>query len=204
MLTTRNRGPQERSGDGSAGEQPDVRDRAAGRCGLGRDGPLALACGVATTSAGRLEPGALLPGFRLFDQDRRLWTEEDLRDRRSVLYFYPADGTPGCTAEAAEFEALAGDFQALGVTILGISPDSIESHQRFRAAQGLHFDLLSDPERTLVDACGAYGTRTLYGRPVTGVLRSSLLVGPDLRVERAWYNVRAHGHAARVLAALRP
>ncbi|HZV50891.1 MAG TPA: thioredoxin-dependent thiol peroxidase [Candidatus Dormibacteraeota bacterium] len=148
----------------------------------------------------RLRPGDPAPDFRLPDQDGRPVDLRDLRGRRVVMYFYPRDGTPGCTVEACQFnDALAG-FTALGVEVLGVSGDDAASHRSFREGHGLRFRLLTDADHRVATAYGAFGERRLYGRPVTGVIRSTFLIDEEGRVAHAWYGVRANGHAARVLA----
>ena len=117
------------------------------------------------------------------------------------MYFYPADDTPGCTKEACQFSDLVDDYSALGVEVLGISPDGGTAHQRFRAKYGLKIALLSDPTHEVMTCYGAWGEKTLYGRKSVGVIRSTFLVG-GTEIERAWYNVRADGHAGKVLKAL--
>jgi peroxiredoxin Q/BCP len=149
-----------------------------------------------------LVAGDLAPLFSLPDQDGKTVSLEDFAGRRVVVYFYPADDTPGCTKEACQFSDLVDDYAALGVEVLGISPDGGTKHQKFRAKYDLKITLLSDPEHEIMALYGAYGEKTLYGRKTVGVIRSSFLVGPDGRIERAWYHVRADGHAAKVLEAL--
>ncbi len=149
----------------------------------------------------RLEPGDPAPPFTLPDQDGNQVGLQDFAGRRVVVYFYSADDTPGCTKEACQFNDNLAAFGAAGVPVLGISPDGRARHQRFRAKHGLRFPLLSDPDHTVMERYGAWGEKTMYGRKTTGVIRSTFLVGPDGRIERAWYNVRADGHADKVLAA---
>ncbi len=129
-------------------------------------------------------------------------TLASMKGRRFVLYFYPADDTPGCTKEACQFNEDLSGFDGLDVTVLGVSPDDAASHQRFRAKYALGFDLLSDPSREVMSAYGAFGEKMMYGKKVLGVIRSTFLIGPTGRVERAWYGVRADGHAKKVLEAL--
>lgn len=150
----------------------------------------------------RLAEGTLAPAFSLPDQDGRIVTLADYSGRRVVVYFYPADDTPGCTKEACQFSDLVDDYAALGVEILGISPDGGSAHQKFRAKYGLRIALLSDPSHEVMERYGAWGEKTLYGRKSLGVIRSTFLVGPDQKIQRAWYNVRADGHATKVLEAL--
>ncbi len=151
----------------------------------------------------RLEPGTRAPAFSLPDQDGATVSLRDLAGQRVVLYFYPADDTPGCTTEACQFNDRLASFRGLSVRVLGVSPDSPASHRAFREKYGLDFDLLSDEKRTVMERYGAYGEKTLYGRKVLGVIRSTVVIGPDGRVEHALYGVRANGHAERVLASLR-
>jgi peroxiredoxin Q/BCP len=155
-------------------------------------------------AGGRLEPGDVAPPFALEDEDGRMVSLADFAGRRVVVYFYPKDDTPGCTKEACQFSDLLEDFERLGVDVLGISPDTPASHRRFRAKHGLRVRLLSDPSHEVMSRYGAYGEKTLYGRTTLGVIRSTVIVGADGRVERAWYGVRADGHAGKVLEALSP
>jgi peroxiredoxin Q/BCP len=149
-----------------------------------------------------LAEGDLAPAFSLPDQDGSTVSLGDFAGRRVVVYFYPADDTPGCTKEACQFSDLVDEYAALRVEVLGISPDGGTKHQKFRAKFGLEIALLSDPEHEVMALYGAYGPKTLYGRKTVGVIRSTFLIGPDGKIERAWYNVRADGHAAKVLQAL--
>ena len=149
-----------------------------------------------------LAKGDPAPSFSLPDQDGKPVALADYSGRRVVVYFYPADDTPGCTKEACQFSDLVDDYAALGVEVLGISPDGGSEHQKFRAKYGLRISLLSDPDHEVMARYGAWGSKTLYGRKTEGVIRSTFLVGADGRIERAWYHVRADGHANKVLDAL--
>ncbi|HYA00789.1 MAG TPA: peroxiredoxin [Candidatus Binatia bacterium] len=142
-----------------------------------------------------------LPDFDLAVGGGRRIRRSDLRGRRTVLYFYPKDDTPGCTLEGQEFTALRPQFEAAGVDVFGVSPDPPDSHERFTAKCQLGIPLISDPERRLIDALGLWVEKTRDGRSYMGVERSTFLIGPDLDVERAWRAVRPQGHAAEVLAA---
>jgi peroxiredoxin Q/BCP len=146
--------------------------------------------------------GDKAPAFSLPDQDGAAVSLSDYAGRRVVVYFYPADDTPGCTKEACQFNDLLADFAALGVDVVGISPDGDESHRRFRTKYGLAVRLASDPGHLVMKRYGAWGEKTLYGRVSTGVIRSTFLVDAEGRVERIWRHVKADGHAAKVLAAL--
>ncbi len=151
---------------------------------------------------GRLEVGEEAPRFSLEDEDGNVISLADYSGRRVVVYFYPADDTPGCTKEACQFSDLFDDFLAAGVDVIGISPDDAKSHRRFREKHGLTVRLLSDPAHEVMERYGAYGEKTMYGKKTVGVIRTTVLVGPTGRVDRAWYHVRADGHAAKVLEAV--
>ena len=146
-----------------------------------------------------LAAGDTAPAFSLPDQDGKPTSSRDLAGSRYVLYFYPADDTAGCTVEACAFNENLAAFQDLKAPVIGVSPDGAESHQRFRSKFGLRFSLLSDPEKKTLEAYGAWGERP--GRGV-GVIRSTFLVSPAGKIEKAWYFVTPQGHAQEVLAAL--
>jgi peroxiredoxin Q/BCP len=148
----------------------------------------------------KLQPGDPAPTFTLPDQDGQPVDLASYRGRRVVVYFYPKDDTPGCTKEACQFNDSLAGFDGAGVEVVGISADDGDSHRRFRAAYGLGIRLLSDAGHEVATRYGAYGEKVLYGKPATGVIRSTFLVDAEGRIERAWYGVRVDGHAARVLA----
>jgi len=125
-------------------------------------------------------------------------TSESLRGSRVVLYVYPAASTPGCTTEACDFRDNLASLQAAGYSVVGLSPDPPDKLAAFRDEEGLTFPLLSDPDKNVLRAYGAYGEKTLYGRTTEGVLRSTFVIDPDGRVEKAMYNVKATGHVARL------
>jgi len=150
----------------------------------------------------RLAVGDKGPQFTLLDQDGESVSLGDFVGRRVVVYFYPADDTPGCTKEACQFDAALYRFVGAGVEVLGVSPDGSESHRRFRDRYELKLRLLSDENHSVMEAYGAWGEKTLYGRKSVGVIRSTFLLSHDGTIERAWYNVRADGHAEKVLAAV--
>ena len=147
----------------------------------------------------KLAPGDKAPRFTLPDQDGAPFSSDALTATQAVVYFYPADDTPGCTKEACQFNDNLRQFQRAGVPVIGISPDAPESHVRFRDKYGLEFPLLSDPTHQTMAAYGAWGERP--GR-ADGVIRSTVLLAPGGTVERTWYGVKADGHAAEVLEAL--
>ncbi|NJF24171.1 peroxiredoxin [Thermococcus sp. Bubb.Bath] len=130
--------------------------------------------------------------------------ERPLRDfvlgKWTVLYFYPKDNTPGCTTEAKEFTELIDEFEKLGVQVIGVSRDSPRSHGRFKEKHGLKIKLLSDPNTELHKALGAWGKKKSYGREYEGVIRSTFILNPDGKIVWKKINVRAKGHAAKVLA----
>jgi peroxiredoxin Q/BCP len=148
----------------------------------------------------KLEAGAKAPSFTLPDQDDQKVSLSDFAGQRVIVYFYPKDDTPGCTAEACQFNDNLAAFERAEVPVLGISPDKGASHQKFRAKYGLGFSLLSDPDHKVMERYGAWGEKTLYGRTTTGVIRSTFLIDEKGKVVRPWYNVKADGHAAKVLA----
>ncbi len=150
----------------------------------------------------RLEAGDTAPPFSLPDQDGNLVALGDLVGRTTIVYFYPADDTPGCTKEACQFNENLEFFAKTGATVLGISPDGSDKHVRFRAKYGLSLTLLSDPDHLAMAPYGAWGEKTLYGKKKVGVIRSTFIVGHDGKIVRCWYNVRADGHAAKVLESL--
>ena len=151
----------------------------------------------------KLTEGVQAPTFTLPDQDGDPVSLDDFKGAKVLVYFYPADDTPGCTKEACQFNDNLAGFQAAGVPVIGVSPDDGASHQRFRNKYGLRFPLLSDADHAVMDAWGAWGEKTSYGRTSVGVLRSTFLLDEEGRVQRAWHNVKADGHAATVLAQLR-
>ncbi len=126
----------------------------------------------------------------------------DYAGRWLVLYFYPKDSTPGCTTEGLDFNALMPKFRKLDADILGVSRDSVKSHQNFCSKQGFKFDLISDGDEALCQAFGVIKLKNMYGRKVLGIERSTFLIGPDGRVAQAWRGVRVPGHADVVLDAL--
>ncbi len=150
----------------------------------------------------RLAKGDEAPDFTLPDQDGEPVSLADFAGRRVVVYFYPKDDTPGCTKEACQFNDNLRSFSASGAAVVGISADPAAKHQAFRDKYGLRFPLLTDADHEVGAAYGAWGEKTLYGKKTVGVIRSTFLVGPDGTITRAWYHVKADGHAAKVLAEL--
>jgi len=147
----------------------------------------------------KLEAGAKAPAFTLQDPDGRKVSLSSFAGRKVVVYFYPRDDTPGCTKEACQFNDALSQFEGLGVPVIGISADSATSHAKFRDKYGLRFTLLSDPGHAVMETYGAWGEKTLYGKKTVGVIRSTFLIDEKGKVARAWYSVKADGHAAKVL-----
>jgi thioredoxin-dependent peroxiredoxin len=150
----------------------------------------------------KLEVGDAAPDFTLPTADGRTLRLSELRGRHVVVYFYPRADTPGCTTEACDFRDSLASLQGAGYAVLGISPDRPAQLARFAEGQSLTFPLLSDPEHTVLEQYGAWGEKTMYGKKVTGVIRSTIVVDPDGKVELAKYNVRATGHVAALRKAL--
>lgn len=146
----------------------------------------------------RLQPGDPAPDFDLADDTGARVRLADLRGQRVVLYAYPAAMTPGCTTQACDFRDSLDALGAAGLTVVGISPDSPEKLAKFRAKEGLTFPLVSDPDRAVLTAYGAFGEKQMYGKTVTGVIRSTFVIDAEGRIEVAQYNVRAKGHVAKL------
>jgi peroxiredoxin Q/BCP len=146
----------------------------------------------------RRSPGDPAPPFSLPDQDGNTVALRDFQGRKLVVYFYPAAMTPGCTTQACDFRDSLGSLEAVGYAVVGISPDSPAKLAKFRDRDGLTFPLLSDADRSVLDAYGAYGEKTMYGKTVTGVIRSTFVIDEDGKVELAQYNVKATGHVAKL------
>lgn len=151
----------------------------------------------------RLSPGDLAPDFELLDADERPVTLMQFRGERVVIYFYPAALTPGCTTQACDFRDNLSVLKDAGLAVIGISPDKAEKLRKFRETHSLTFPLLSDPDHKVLEAFGAWGEKKLYGKTVTGVIRSTVVVDDRGEVEDAFYNVKATGHVAKLLRDLK-
>ncbi|MBN8231033.1 thioredoxin-dependent thiol peroxidase [Corallococcus macrosporus] len=148
------------------------------------------------------QAGDKAPGFSLPDQSGATVSLSQFKGRHVVLYFYPKDATPGCTTEACDFRDEHSTLVKAGAVVLGVSPDSVASHQKFATKQGLPFSLLADPDHALADAYGVWGEKSLYGRKFMGLIRATFLIGPDGKVVRVWPKVKVAGHVAEVLSTL--
>ena len=136
--------------------------------------------------------------FELLNQDGVSVSSDDFAGRRLVMFFYPAAMTPGCTLESREFRDNYSEFTAAGYDIVGVSPDPPSRNAKFREKEGLNFDLLSDEDHVLAEELGAWGEKKMYGRTSEGLIRSTFVIGPDGAVEKAYRNIKATGHVARV------
>jgi thioredoxin-dependent peroxiredoxin len=146
----------------------------------------------------RLQPGDTAPAFTLLDADEKEISLADFRGRRVVIYFYPAASTPGCTKQACDFRDNLAELNDAGLDVVGISPDKPAKLAKFRDKEGLTFPLLSDPERTTLEAYGVFGEKKMYGKTIQGVIRSTFVIDAEGKVEEAQYNVRATGHVAKL------
>ena len=146
----------------------------------------------------RLAPGDPAPAFTLPDADGEPVSLADFAGRKVVVYFYPAASTPGCTTQACDFRDAVTEFEGAGFAVVGVSPDPPAKLARFRDAEGLTFPLLSDPDKGVLTAYGAFGEKSLYGKTVTGVIRSTVVVDEQGAVQQASYNVKAKGHVAKL------
>jgi thioredoxin-dependent peroxiredoxin len=167
-----------------------------------RHGPYYRPCPANDRTHTVIEAGQPAPTFTLPDQEGRPVSLEDLRGRPVVIYFYPKDDTPGCTTQACGIRDQWAEFEDAGAAVLGISPDTVESHARFAGKYDLAHTLLADPEREVLEAYGAYGEKVLYGKTTVGVIRSTFLVDADGTVAKVWKRVQAKKHADQVLKAL--
>ena len=187
------RRPQDAPGQGTSADAPPVRTSPGAADDVDME--------KVETRIGnrRLSRGDVAPDFVLPDADGRSVSSATFRGSSTVLYFFPAAGTPGCTTQADDFEAAAERLQAAGYRVVGVSPDETPVLERFRADRGLSFPLLSDPTHAVSEAYGAWGDKTSYGRPSTGLLRSTVVVDEHGRVAHVFSNVKATGHVDRLL-----
>jgi peroxiredoxin Q/BCP len=150
-----------------------------------------------------VEEGKKAPAFRLRNAAGETVTLGDFAGKDLILYFYPRDDTPGCTKEACGFRDAWKELQRRGVAVVGVSPDSGASHEKFASKYKLPFPLLSDPEKKVMAAYGAWGEKVMYGKKTTGVIRSTVWIGPDGKVKKHWARVaKAEAHPEQVLEAL--
>ena len=151
-----------------------------------------------------IEEGKKAPAFKLKDASGKVVSLGDFAGQDLILYFYPKDDTPGCTKEACGFRDAWKELRKLGVAVVGVSPDSGASHEKFAAKYRLPFPLLSDPDKKVMSAYGAWGEKTMYGKKTVGVIRSTVWIGPDGKVKKHWKRVaKAEAHPEQVLAAIK-
>ncbi len=148
------------------------------------------------------ETGGPAPDFNLPDQNENSVSLENFRGKWIVLYFYPKDNTSGCTLEALDFTCSVDKFTEHNAVIIGVSPDSVKSHNKFIDKHSLNINLLSDPEHTVLEKYGAWGPKKMYGREYMGVVRSTFLIDPEGKVRQVWKKVKVKGHVETILAVL--
>ncbi len=150
-----------------------------------------------------VEPGQKAPDFCLPDEEGKEVCLKDFRGKWVVLYFYPKDNTPGCTNEALGFSQLLSQFEELGAVVLGVSPDSVESHRKFKEKKGLKVKLLSDESKEVVNAYGVWQKKKNFGKEYFGVVRTTYLIDPEGKVAHFWKRVKIKGHPEAVLDKLK-
>ncbi len=150
------------------------------------------------TDKARLAPGDMAPDFTLPTSDGSDLTLSSLRGKKVILYAYPAAMTPGCTTQACDFRDSIASLKGAGYEVIGISPDKPAKLAQFVERDAITFPLVSNPDKDVLEAYGAYGEKQLYGKTVTGVIRSTFVIGEDGKIERALYNVKATGHVAKL------
>lgn len=154
-------------------------------------------------SAQILEEGTKAPSFSLEGDDGKTYTLESFKGKTLVLYFYPKDNTSGCTKEGIEFSAVKEQFAGKNAVIVGVSPDSVKSHQGFKTKQPIDILLLSDPERAVSALYGAYGEKKMYGKTTMGIIRSTFVINADGVIEKIYRNVKVNGHVENVMCGLK-
>jgi thioredoxin-dependent peroxiredoxin len=188
---------------GAARKRPTKKAPAKKRSRLGHR-PIAPAPASATVrrpkAARAIVEGGRVPAFTLPDENSQLFSSHVLEGERYVVYFYPRDDTPGCTKEACAFRDHLAELDRVGVRIIGISPDSSDSHARFKDKHDLPFTLLSDEDKKVAKAFGVWVKKQNYGREYMGIERSTFLIGEDGRVKRIWRSVKVPGHVESVLS----
>ncbi len=144
-----------------------------------------------------------IPPFKLKANNNQILSEKDIIGHKTILYFYPKDNTPGCSNQAIDFSSLLNDFKRLNVQVIGVSPDSADSHDKFIAKKNIGFNLIADTEKQLIKAFGVWGEKKNYGKTYEGLIRSSFLLDEKGCIIKEWRNVRAKGHAERILKEVR-
>jgi thioredoxin-dependent peroxiredoxin len=149
-----------------------------------------------------LQEGSLAPDFSLLDENGKTHKLSDYHGKPVVLYFYPKDDTPGCTVEACSFRDGFADFKKAGVVVLGVSPDDVKSHAKFKTKYNLPFTLLADVGHVVCDAYGVWGKKKMMGREYDGVFRTTFVIGPDGKIKKVFEKVKPEDHSKEVLAAI--
>lgn len=149
-----------------------------------------------------LKEGDKAPKFKGKITESEFVSSSDLKGQKYVLYFYPKDNTSGCTKEACEFRDNIDEFNSLDIKVIGVSPDSIKSHNNFKEKHNLNFDLISDEENEISNAFSAYGEKSMYGRKYMGIIRSTFLIDEKGVIRNAWYKVKVNGHVDAVKKAI--
>ena len=157
----------------------------------------------ATATSASIAEGDKAPNFSLPRDGGSSVSLQDFRGKKLVLFFYPKADTPGCTREAIAFTALSDEFNRSGTAVVGISADTVKAQEKFRDKHGLSVPLISDETHEMLEAYGVWGEKSMYGRKFMGIVRTTVLVGPDGRIARLWRNVKVDGHADEVLTAAR-
>lgn len=137
-----------------------------------------------------MEIGSKAPDFSLQDQNGKTHNLQDLKGKHTLIYFYPKDDTPGCTTQACSLRDSIEDLRADGVEVFGVSADSVDSHKKFAEKYNIPFPVLSNPEKDMIEAYGAWGERSMYGRKFMGIFRSAVLIGPELTIEAHWPKIQ--------------
>ncbi|MGH6675943.1 MAG: thioredoxin-dependent thiol peroxidase [Xanthobacteraceae bacterium] len=148
-------------------------------------------------------PGDKAPDFKLPDDSGTIRTLKSFYGKKLILYFYPKDDTSGCTKEAIDFNAHKREFEKSGAVVLGVSPDSTASHQKFKSKHRLDLELISDETKSMLEAYGVWTEKSMYGRRYMGVERTTFLIGPDGKIVQVWNKVKVPGHADAVLGAVK-
>jgi peroxiredoxin Q/BCP len=146
----------------------------------------------------RLEVGQQAPEFNLPTDDNESVSLESLKGKKAIFYFYPKDDTPGCTKEACAFRDELDSLTQLGVEVIGVSPDSHSSHDKFRAKYNLNFKLASDEDHSVAESYGAWGEKNMYGKKFMGLIRSTFVIDEEGKIAKTWYNARVKDHVAKV------
>lgn len=151
----------------------------------------------------KLNPGDKAVDFKLIGDDEKEYTLSDFKGKKLILYFYPRDNTSGCTREAVGFTEHLEEIESLNATVVGISPDSIESHKKFKKKHGLKILLLSDPDKKVAESYGAYGEKKMYGKVTKGIIRSTFIIDENGIILKPFYNVKVNGHVEKVIEFLK-